>query len=381
MTNLRRIFSINICIDRNSQKGNALLIAMIAFVAIVGASGLVLDVGRGVWTRTELQKAADAAALAGASYLPNQTVADEKAGNMISANFGAPGSTTLTANGYAYTVQLREVVPTFFMAIFGHDSMDVGVTATALAHRSVGKLKGHGFPSAVINPNLNNDPSDDFMPDNYGRPYVLNYGPNNTMVQDWANGGLPCPPSANGGNSNGWKAWLGLCADGTYGNAGASDIKSDIINGWPGTMNIGDVVPMKNGNVTGPPEQGRTQLLGSTPLPWVDFNPRLNGDNNRIVYVPIVHLINVNENDAFTAADYYAGAQWDTNNVVVDGFAPFFLLSDTEENAYAAAMGLDNHTNGWMVGLFVPGIITNNYSPSGGSAPDMGLYLPPRLVE
>jgi hypothetical protein len=146
-------------------------------------------------------------------------------------------------------------------------------------------------------------------------------------------------------------------------------------------MNIGDIVPMKNGNITGPPEQGREELLGDTPLPWGDFNPRAHGDINRIVYVPVMHLINVTRHDAFTAADYYSGGDWDRENVVVDGFAPFFLLSQAEEQAYAAALGLDTHTSGWMIGLYVPGIITDHYSPSGGDAPNMGLYLPPRLVD
>ena len=190
-----------------------------------------------------------------------------------------------------------------------------------------------------------------------------------------------CPPSANGGNSNGWKAWLGLCDDGTYGNAGANDIKNDIINGWPGTMNIGDVVPMKNGNMTGPPEQGRTELLGANPLPWIDFNPRAHGDNHRVILVPIVHLIKLSDGDSFTAADYNSGAAWDTDNVVVDGFAPFFLLSVAEEEAYAEQFGLENSSNGWMIGFFVPGIVTHDYTrPLNGGA-NLGLYQPPRLVD
>jgi hypothetical protein len=204
------------------------------------------------------------------------------------------------------------------------------------------------------------------------------------MVQDWANGSDPAPPEPKGNqNSTGWKAWLGMKADGTYGNAGASDIKSDIVNGWPGTMHIGDVIPQDNGNMTGPPEQGRTELLGANPLPWSDFNPRTHGDSNRIVYVPVVHLININRQDAFTSGDFYAGSAWDHSNVVVDGWAPFFLLSESEEQAYAEALGLDLKTQGWMIGIYVPGIVTSNYTPysGAGGVPDMGLYQPPRLVE
>ncbi len=156
---MRNIFpTIKHHCHRNIQRGNALILVLIALPAIIGAAGLALDWGRGVWTKTRLQKAADAAALAGSSFLPYQTVADQRADSVIDSNFGVPTSQTLTANGYSYTVSLTEDVPSLLMRIFGHDTMNITAHATALAHRLVGVLKGHGFPSAIINPNLNNDP-------------------------------------------------------------------------------------------------------------------------------------------------------------------------------------------------------------------------------
>jgi len=362
------------------QKGNTMILALILMPAIIGAAGLVIDWGMGTWQKTRLQGAADSAALAAAAYLPNHTVAGQKADALISTNYGEVTSKILTPNGYQYTVSLTVEIPTYFMRVFGHDTYTVSAHATALAHKSITNLRADGFPSAIINPNLNNDPSDDLIASNYGRPYIINYGPNNTMVQDWANGSTPAPPDASGGNSNGWKAWLGLCSDGTLGNAGAQDIKFDIINGWPGSMMIGDTIPMRNGNVTGPPEQGRQELLGSDPVPWNEFDPRTMGDNRRVVLVPIVHLIHSNRQDAFTAADYYAGGPWDPDNVVVDGFAPFFLLSSSEEESYAEALGLGGNRTGWMIGFFVPGIVSDHFD-RGGTRPDMGLYEPPRLID
>ena len=366
------------------ERGNAILLMLIAIPAMIGVAGLALDYSRGVWVRTQLQKAADSGALAGATRLPNVEYACNDAKKMVIANVDEPDIMTFTPSGGLFTVELGTTIPTYFMSLFGRQNVEISVSATAQTFRPIGVLRGSGFPSAIINPNLNNDPSDDLVMDNYGRPYVINYGPNNTMVVDWANGSAPCPPSVkNEDSSYGWKAWLGLKSDGTFGNAGAQDIKSCIINGFPGTIRIGDVIPMRTGNVTGPPEQGRQELLGNDPISWDDFNPRLHGNSSRIVHVPIVHLIHKNRGDEYTAADYYSGADWDKHNVVVDGFAPFFLLTYDEEEAYGEAMGLglDKQSRGWMIGFYVPGVITDKYSHSEGGVNNMGLYMPPRLVD
>ena len=40
----------------NFERGNALILMVIAIPAIIGIVGLALDFGRGVWTQTRLQK-------------------------------------------------------------------------------------------------------------------------------------------------------------------------------------------------------------------------------------------------------------------------------------------------------------------------------------
>ena len=177
------------------QRGNVLVLLALALPALIGVAGLAVDWGMGAWTKTQLQNTADAAALAGCGYLPNSTLAGQKATAIVTDGFGNPTSTTFAANGYQYTVTLTDNVSTYFMRVFGYNSINVTAHATALAHNPIGAIAGHGFPSAIINPNLNSDSSDDFIPDNYGRPYIINYGPNNTMVQDWANEVSPLRPT------------------------------------------------------------------------------------------------------------------------------------------------------------------------------------------
>jgi hypothetical protein len=369
------------------EKGNTLVLFAIAIPVAVGATGLVLDWGRGVWTRTELQRAADAGALSGCSFMKDsQTMADYQAFKSVQANFDGPDGATYTADAAqeTYTVQLNETVPTLFMRIFGRENMEVGVSATALGPQPIGGLRGGGFPFAIINPDLNSSPCDDLVPSNWGRPYIIGYGENNVIVADWANdcGAVPPNPGNGVGNGNGWRGALGLNQDGTYHEGGGgSDLKENMINGWPGEMKLDDVVPTETGNISGPITQGRDALLGSEPLPWGEFDIDTDTLESRVVLVPIVHLINTSRNDTFTVQDWNNGADWDQSEVVVDGWAPFFILTTSEQGDVDG----DGNANDpdWIVGLYIPGVEINNYLPpeENQSTEEWGVYSTSRLID
>jgi len=368
---------------KKQQRGNTLVMVAIFVPALLAMAGLVLDWGNGAYTQSQLQKASDAAALAGASEIDNPSEAALKAYQIANANFVGVDNAVYQMSGNTYTVTLTENVPTFFMRILGNTVMEVQTTATAIAERPVSGLRGGGFPFAIINPDLNNDPNDDLTPWNYGEPYIIGYGEDNVMIQDWANGAAPPPGNGNGngnggnGNSNGWRAALGLRDDGTIGNCGASDVRNNLINGWPGTLNIGDVVPVHKGNMTGPISQGRDGLLGDNPLPWNDFDQKFDYKDSRVIMVPVIHLIHETRGDTYTMSDWNSGAGWDTQDVVVDGFAPFFILDEGEYEQY-----VDNSGNAgdWIVGYYIPGTNTEHFLVD-GSPPDFGLYSPPRLID
>jgi hypothetical protein len=367
------------------ERGNTLLLGLVIMPVLLGMAGLVLDWGRGVWIRTQLQKAADAGALAGAAALPDIDLAREQASTRVAANFTDPDDEVYAVSGEEYTVDLTVNVPTLFMRLLGHDSMEVSVTATAITSQPTGGLRKGGFPIAIINPDLNNDPCDDLTEWNYGRPYIIGYGEDNVMVEDWANGCDPCPTSpgnghGNGENSRGWRGALALGSDGSFGGAGANDLRDVMMNGFPGEINIGDLLPMKFGNMAGPMRDGREGLLGDDPLPWDEFDQELDADCSRVVMVPIVHLINESRGDTYTVADFYNSAAWEHGDIVVDGFAPFFILTQDEADEY-----LDVHGNSmdWVLGFFIPGVRTHNFLPAqdGETVPEWGLYDPPRLIE
>ncbi|MFH1676163.1 MAG: Tad domain-containing protein [bacterium] len=360
------------------ERGNALMLMAIAIVALIGSAGLVVDWGRGVWVKTQLQKAADAGALTGANFLPSQSIAQVKATNSVHSNFDDPDTEQYSVVGNSYTVDLTETVPTLFMLLFGRDTMDITAHSTAEVKIVAGGVNGGGFPFAVINPQLNNDPNDDLVPANYGKKYIIAYGEQNVIIGDWANGsaGLPSVPD---GNGQGWRAALGLNQDGTMGNAGASDIVYDIVYGWPGKMKAGDEVPIKTGNMEMPVRKAVNDMLGMNPMKWSEFNPKTGGSSSRVVLVPIIHVVNDARNDTYTVQDWNNGAAWNHEHVIVDGFAPFFVLTEKEQGDVNGD-GKSNNDKDWVTGYYIPGVEIPNYLPPNDWSYDFGLYSIPRLT-
>lgn len=115
--------------------GQVVVVMAVFMVAILGAAGLVLDVGS--WYREDraTQATADAAALAGAQGLQASTgdaevLADEYAtkngGGDVEISFG-----TKVIPNDLITVTVARPAPAFFTKLFGVDSVQVNARATA----------------------------------------------------------------------------------------------------------------------------------------------------------------------------------------------------------------------------------------------------------
>ena len=144
---------------RRNQQGNIMVLFGLGFGVIAGVGALAVDMGNAYVLRGQLQRTADAAALAGASQLPIPGLAMLKAQefadyNMPSAHHGTVlasadvvagnwdvGSRTFTANTAPFNaVQVttkrsqdnNNPAPTFFGRIFGIDSIDITASATAV---------------------------------------------------------------------------------------------------------------------------------------------------------------------------------------------------------------------------------------------------------
>src|SRR5262245_60047807 len=146
---------------RNSQQGMTLVVVAIALVMLLGIAALAIDLTSLYVARDEVQRTADAAALAGAgkfaepggylaagatdvaSQSAAQTVARQQAIAVAGQNIVAGGAAVLAPANVSFsfttprnprvTVTLTKAAPTFFARIFGITSVNVGATATAEA--------------------------------------------------------------------------------------------------------------------------------------------------------------------------------------------------------------------------------------------------------
>lgn len=120
-----------------SERGQAAVLTVIFLIALLGAFALVLDVGSWFREQRGAQAAADAAALAGAQALPDDTgLSSALAAEYLAKNEGGQGefifSTTNLAND-TVTVKVTRTAPGIFSKLFGIASVEVHAKASARA--------------------------------------------------------------------------------------------------------------------------------------------------------------------------------------------------------------------------------------------------------
>lgn len=122
-----------------SERGQGLVLGALALFLVAGFAALAIDVGQAMHERRELQKAADAAALAGAGELPFSagdalSIAQEwaeKNGIDVAGELSSVEVTSTHAPNDTITVQVERDVPYVFARVLGFDSQTIHATATA----------------------------------------------------------------------------------------------------------------------------------------------------------------------------------------------------------------------------------------------------------
>jgi Flp pilus assembly protein TadG len=135
-----------------NERGQSMVWVGVSLTAMLGLSGLTLDVGHAYVVRSQLQSVVNACSLAGVSGLPNaqnaQNAVSTCEGNDNNPSWGTvnspnanvfcstavmPSTQSCTNSNILNVVQVTESVnvPTFFMRIFGYKTLPVGATATA----------------------------------------------------------------------------------------------------------------------------------------------------------------------------------------------------------------------------------------------------------
>ncbi len=338
------------------RKGQMAVVMTLAIATILGVISLSTDVGVLYYNWMQLQKAADAASLAGATYflaqnstqtLPTPTLNGACAYPTQQQNVACTYALTnfaqltdLTQGGIyvpaqvvpvgvpagAQTIQVtlkRTNIPVFFMRVLGRGNPYSAVaTSIAVAPTPVSAINNGLFPAGIpATPNMNAL--------TYGTTFSMtdSYGPGNW---GWLN--LP----------NGWTD-----AQSPTNAGGASLLNTNITNGCTCSIKIGDVIATKTGEDWGPVQSAVNSLITAGSLPST-----LTGSESQLVTVPIVNWGNVN------------GA----SQVTVLGFAEVWIDSISKQGS-----------NQVLTVQFVQ-FLTKNATAGGGTT-SYGAYIPPYIVK
>ena len=150
MTTKRLLARRSTCVASRHEAGQVIALVVVALIPLLGLLGLALDIGYAYYSQRTLQSSADAAALAGASQLP-----DDAGAATVAAQYGtSPGSKNAIASsgitGVQQTISDKCVASlpgcapsnavvvdesgsstTFFLRLFGVDTLPIHVRATA----------------------------------------------------------------------------------------------------------------------------------------------------------------------------------------------------------------------------------------------------------
>jgi uncharacterized membrane protein len=115
------------------ERGQTLIVAALFMAVVMGFTAMAIDVGMFLEDRRQLQNGADAAALAGVQYLPQQPDTAISTARQWAANNGIPSSeiqsVTVTTTSYAndtLTVQLNKSFGWIFGRVLGKTTSPVG---------------------------------------------------------------------------------------------------------------------------------------------------------------------------------------------------------------------------------------------------------------
>jgi len=121
-----------------SERGQALVLFVLALAVLLGFTAMAIDVGLFLHQRRDLQNDADAAALAGAAYLPDADLATQKAQEWVAKNFDDGDEVVKSIEVSSYrepndriAVTVEQEVSFVFGRALGLTSDTMGASATA----------------------------------------------------------------------------------------------------------------------------------------------------------------------------------------------------------------------------------------------------------
>lgn len=313
------------------SRGQTMIIFALTIPALLGVIALGTDVTVFYFNWVQLQKAADAAVLAGANFLPdNPSTAQNTATQLAEAN-GIKAAeilaTSIGANNLSISIQLRRTVPYYFARALGLTNGIITTSATAAPQ----------FPPSTLNATA---------------PGQVPAGGDS----GGANGGtcaavggcelIPIGLDSNTVYTDGTQITLqqGQLGPGNWdllalGGNGGANLRTNIANGFDSMITVGDWVTTEPGKKVGPVDQGFQDRLDSAASsdPSGTFSSHTLTDS-RVMILPVVDWEHPNGRSsvqvkAFASVwlDSYSSGQVTVNfisQVVANSFgdpnAPYF---------------------------------------------------------
>jgi hypothetical protein len=263
----------------NNERGNVVVIVALAFMALLGMAGLVIDGGIMYMTKTHLQKAANASVLSGAQELTNK---DEKVKFVVNDILKAHNEETTVENLQVemekrVAISLMKPVKLSFSSLFGFDKVNIKVSAAAEL-RPLGRAVG-AAPLGI----------DERVPLEYYKPYKLKVDSSESV-----------------------SGYFGILA---LGGPGARTYEENLQYGYQDELKIGMVIDTQTGNIAGKTRTVVQQLVNGCPEMPQDVFDR---DCSRVILVPV-----------------YKPYQFDSNqlkSVQITGFSYFYITDPMSAN-------------------------------------------------
>jgi hypothetical protein len=300
--------------------GQTLPLVVLFMVCLCGMAGLVIDLGDGYLQKRSTQNVADAAALAGASAIPQGTWQAAAAQNAASNDKPGDQISESLSGGDTVTVSVTRSSPTYILSLFGVHSIKVTSTAKATIE-ALGQVAGHVAPYAVPESSYNNGAGTTLFNENQPGAYGtidLPASGNNTGGSCTGNTNLGTPTNVKNELSDQLPANPLIVGGCLSVKSGASQPSANIINQIPPGNNLmnSDLQSIGNNQYT------------VIPHSWDDAN----GLPPRLMYVPIVASLPGGNGPATIdkfAWFYVTGTSGGGSSLIINGQWVSLQLPDT----------------------------------------------------
>jgi Flp pilus assembly protein TadG len=205
---------------RMRARGQTVVMLTLLIPILLGAVALGTDVAVFYYNWSQLQRGADAAALAGGAYLPRDTSTATSTAIQYAGRNGIPSgqviSVTFGNANTTITVSVQRTVPFMFARVVGLVSNPVRASATAAVQTA-------GSATGAMPIGLNSN-----TPYSKGQAIAMHQG--RVAPGDWDGLALGC--------------------------SGADCYRNNLTNGYSGVISVGDMLTSEPGAATGPTQQG-----------------------------------------------------------------------------------------------------------------------------